>query len=108
MNAVGFAARMELKRHNINVLTVCPGYIATDFMKNMVKKEGAQRPGGSVKYAVTPDVVARATLRGMLKRKRHIITPRFYGMPIKIYDNFPDVIETMVRAALRPPRQWPA
>jgi len=28
MNAIGKAARMELLRHNINVLTVCPGYIA--------------------------------------------------------------------------------
>ena len=37
MNAIGKAARMELQRHNINVLTVCPGYIATDFVKNMVK-----------------------------------------------------------------------
>jgi NAD(P)-dependent dehydrogenase (short-subunit alcohol dehydrogenase family) len=105
MNAVGFSARMELKRHNINVLTVCPGYIATDFIKNMVKKEGAQRPGGSVKYAVTPDVVARATLRGMLKRKRHIITPRFYGLPIKIYENFPGVIERLVRRSMRPTSQ---
>jgi uncharacterized protein len=105
LNAVGFAARMELKRHNINVLTVCPGYIATDFIKNMVKKEGAQRPGGSVKYAVTPDVVARATLRGMLKRKRHIFTPRFYGLPVKIYENFPGVIERMVRRSMRPTSQ---
>ena len=105
MNAVGFAARMELKRHNINVLTVCPGYIATNFIKNMTKKEGAQRPGGSVKYAVTPDVVARATLKGMLKRKRHIFTPRFYGLPVKLYENFPGMIERMVRRSMRPTSQ---
>ncbi len=37
MNAIGKAARMELLRHNINVLTVSPGYIATDFVKNMTK-----------------------------------------------------------------------
>jgi short-subunit dehydrogenase len=105
MNAVGFAARMELKRHNINVLTVSPGYIATDFTKNMNKGQSGQRPGGSVKYAVTPDVVARATLRGMLKRKREVITPRFYSLAIKINENFPSLIERMVRRAMRPTDQ---
>jgi short-subunit dehydrogenase len=105
MNAVGFAARMELKRHNINVLTVCPGYIATDFTKNMIKGQSGERVGGSVKYAVTPDVVAQATLRGMLKRKREVITPRFYSLPIKIYENFPSLIERMVRRAMRPTNQ---
>jgi short-subunit dehydrogenase len=105
MNAVGFAARMELKRHNINVLTVCPGYIATGFTRNMIKKEGARRPGGSARLAVTPDVVARATLRGMIKRKRHVITPRLYGLAIRIYENFPGVIEGLVWRSLRPTSQ---
>ena len=59
LNALGKAARMELQRYNINVLTVCPGYIATDFAKNMVQGSNAQRVGSSVKYGVGPDVVAK-------------------------------------------------
>lgn len=105
MNAVGFTARMELKRHNINVLTVCPGFIATEFTKNMIRGKSGERFGGSVKYAVTPEVVAHATLRGMLKRKRQIITPRFYSLPIKIYQNFPSLIERLVRRSMRPTDQ---
>jgi short-subunit dehydrogenase len=105
MNAVGKAARMELKRHNINVLTVCPGYIATDFVKNMVKGKHSERVGSSVKYAVTPDVVATATLRGLLKRKREIVVPRIYQVFISMYHAAPNVVERRIRKALRPTAQ---
>jgi short-subunit dehydrogenase len=105
MNAIGKAARMELLRHNINVLTVCPGYIATDFVKNMVKGKHSERVGSSVKYAVTPDVVADATLQGLLKRKREVIVPKFYQMVIRMYQAAPGVVERRIRKALRPTSQ---
>jgi len=105
MNAIGKAARMELMRHNINVLTVCPGYIATDFVKNMVKGKHSERVGSSVKYAVTPDVVADATLQGLLKRKREVIVPKFYQMVIRMYQAAPGVVERRIRKALRPTSQ---
>jgi short-subunit dehydrogenase len=105
MNAVGKAARMELARYNINVLTVCPGYIATDFSKNMLKGSNPQRVGGAVKYAVTADVVAQATLRGLLKRKREVVVPRIYSMFIKMYQALPGVVERSIRRALQPTSQ---
>jgi short-subunit dehydrogenase len=105
MNAIGKAARMELLRHNINVLTVCPGYIATDFVKNMTKGKNPQRVGSSVKYAVTPDVVADATLQGLLKRKREVIVPRGYRWIIKLYQASPSIVERTIRKRLKPTSQ---
>jgi short-subunit dehydrogenase len=105
MNAVGKAARMELLRHNINVLTVCPGYITTDFVKNMVKGKHAERLGSSNKYAVGPEVVAQATLNGLLKRKREIVVPRIYQMFITMYHTLPGFVEGRIRKALRPTAQ---
>jgi short-subunit dehydrogenase len=105
MNAIGKAARMELLRHNINVLTVCPGYIATDFVRNMTKGKHSERVGSSVKYAVTPDVVADATLQGLLKRKREVIVPKFYKLVIRMYQALPGVVERRIRNALRPTSQ---
>lgn len=105
MNAIGKAARMELLRHNINVLTVCPGYIATDFVKNMVKGRHAERVGSSVKYAVGPEVVAQATLQGLLKRKREVVTPRIYSLFISMYHTLPGVVERRIRKALKPTSQ---
>jgi len=105
MNAIGKAARLELLRHNINVVTVCPGYIATDFSKNMIKGSQPQRVGGSTKWAVGPEVVAKDTLDGLLKRKRQVVTPWFYWIFIKLYENAPWLVERSIRRGLRPTSQ---
>jgi len=105
MQAIGMASRLELRRHNINVLTVSPGYIATDFSRNMLKGSSGQRVSGSVKYAVTADVVAKATLRGLVKRKREVIVPWFYRPLIKLYENFPGLVEWSFRRSLRPTQE---
>ena len=45
VNAIGKGARLELQRDNINVLTVCPGYVATDFGAHVVaNRQGTVRP----------------------------------------------------------------
>jgi len=102
MQAIGMAARMELKRHKINVVTICPGYIATDFAKNMLKGSQPERVGASVRYGVGADVVARDTLKALLKRKRQAITPWFYWIPIKLYQNLPGLVERRIRKSMRP------
>lgn len=105
MNAIGKAARLELLRHNISVCTVCPGYIATEFTKNMVKGSQPQRVGGSNKWAVGPEVVAKDTLNALLKRKRQAVTPGFYWVFIKLYENAPWLVERSIRRGLRPTSQ---
>jgi len=44
MNALGKGARVELKRGNVNVLTVCPGYVSTEFGAHVVaNRQGTVR-----------------------------------------------------------------
>jgi short-subunit dehydrogenase len=105
MNAIGKAARLELLRHNINVLTICPGYIATDFSQNMIKGSQPQRVGGSTKWAVGPEVVAKDTLKALLTRKRQAVTPWFYWIFIKLYENAPWLVERSIRRGLKPTSQ---
>lgn len=105
MQAIGMTARQELQRHNINVVTVCPGYIATNFGKNMIQGNQAQRVGDSATRAVGPDVVARDTLKAVLKRKRQAVTPWFYWIFIKLYQNFPGLVESRIRKSLKPTSQ---
>jgi short-subunit dehydrogenase len=99
MQAIGMAARMELRRHNINVVTVCPGYIATDFGKNMIKQPPAQRT--TAVSRVGPEIVAKDTLKAVLKRKRQAVTPWFYWIFIKLYQNAPGLVEWRVRRELK-------
>jgi short-subunit dehydrogenase len=105
MQAIGMAARMELQRYNINVVTVCPGYIATDFAKNMSQGSQPQRVSGSVRYSVGPEVVARDTLKAVLKRKRQAMTPWFYWIFVKLYQNAPGLVERAIRNSLKPTSQ---
>ncbi len=106
MNAIGKAARMELLRHNINVLTVCPGYIATDFVKNMVKGKHAERVGSSVKYAVD----AGGCGAGDLARAAQAQEGSGGAAGLSSYSSacitrLPGVVERRIRKALKPTSQ---
>jgi short-subunit dehydrogenase len=93
LNAMGNAARVELKKDGIHVLTVCPGYVRTAFSENAVRGNELKRVRpGSVK-GITAERVARATLRGYLKRKREVIVPWSMYVPVRIYQHFPGLVE---------------
>lgn len=100
VNAIGKGARVELKRHNINVLTVCPGYIQTDFGAHMVaNRRGRVRPE-SVK-GITAERVARATYDGYRKRKREVIVPWTMIPVVKLYQLFPGMVEWGMGRAMK-------
>jgi len=101
-NAFGKAARVELESAGIHVLTVCPGYVRTDFSANALrgKEERTVRPS-SLK-GISAERVARATLNGYRKQKREVIVPWTMHPVIKLYQLFPGFIEWgMMRMAGR-------
>lgn len=97
LNAIGKAARVELHGSGVNVLTVCPGYIATNFSKNVVRGRERKHLGPSVRKGPSPDVVALATLDGYLKGKREVVVPRRDGWIVKAYQIWPGAIERAMR-----------
>jgi short-subunit dehydrogenase len=100
MNAMGKAANIELMKENIHVLTVCPGYVQTDFSKNVILGNEQKRVRPSSVRGITAERVARATLQGYLKQKREVIVPWYMYVPQKIYQLFPAVVEwSMARMA---------
>jgi short-subunit dehydrogenase len=93
LNAMGKAARVELKKDGIHVLTVCPGYVRTPFSENAVRGNELKRVRPKSVKGITAERVARATLRGYLKRKREVIVPWTMYVPLRIYQLFPAVVE---------------
>jgi len=93
MNAIGKGAGVELKKDGIHVLTVCPGYVRTAFGENAVRGNDLKRVRPGSVRGVTAERVARATLRGYLKRKREVIVPWTMHVPLKIYQLFPGLVE---------------
>ena len=93
LNAMGKAAGVELKKDGIHVLTVCPGYVRTAFGENAIRGNDLKRVRPGSVRGITAERVARATLRGYLKRKREVIVPWTMYVPQKIYQLFPAVVE---------------
>ena len=102
MRAIGNAARVELRGTGVNVLTVCPGYISTDFSVNAVKGKEQLRLGAAVKRRITPDRVARAVVRGYLGGKREMSVPWRDHIVIKLYENLPRAVDFAMARMLAP------
>jgi short-subunit dehydrogenase len=103
MNAMGKAARIELRKRNINVLTVCPGYVRTDFSANTVRGSDLQKVRPTTVRGITADRVARATLEGYLRRKREVIVPWTMIPVVKLYQLFPGIVEQAMLRMAKPP-----
>ena len=104
VNALGKSARLELRRDNINVLTVCPGYVATEFGAHLVaNRKGNVRPA-SVR-GITAERVARAAFRGYRARKREVVVPWTMIPVIKLYQLFPGVVEWWMGLAMKNSRR---
>ena len=102
MNAFGKAANVELKGSGIHVLTVCPGYVRTDFSANAIKGREAKTVRPSSVRGISVGRVARAVLRGYLKQKREVVVPWTMHPAIKAYQLFPALVERgMVRMSRR-------
>src|SRR5215467_4006666 len=93
MNAFGKAARVELKNAGIHVMTVCPGYVRTDFAANALKGSELKQVRPRSAKGITSDRVARAVLDGYLKGKREVIVPWTMIPVVKIYQLFPGLVE---------------
>jgi short-subunit dehydrogenase len=100
MNALGKAASVELKVHGIHVMTVCPGYVRTDFGANALRGKETKTVRPSSARGIAPERVAKAVLEGYLKKKREVVVPWTMHPAVKIYQLFPGLVEwAMVRMA---------
>ncbi len=97
MNAIGKAARVELKADRIHVLTVCPGFVQTAFGDNVVRGREQKRVRPKSVRGITAERVARATLSGYIKQKREVVVPWTMHPVIKLYQLFPGMVEWGMR-----------
>lgn len=103
LNAIGKAARSELKADHIHVLTVCPGYVRTGFGANELVGTVKRRVRPGSVRGITAERVARATLAGYEKQKREVIVPWMMHVPVKLYQLFPALVEKLMRKMAEKP-----
>ena len=93
LNAIGKAARVELKGSGIHVMTVCPGYVRTAFGENAVRGGEFKKVRPAAVRGITAERVARATFEGYRKQKREVIVPWTMHIPVRLYQHFPGLVE---------------
>jgi short-subunit dehydrogenase len=101
LTAIGKAADLELRGSGVHVMTVCPGFIATNFIANSVQGNEPRRFGGRRRGA-SAEEVAKATLEGYLKHKQVVIVPWYYHILIKVHQLFPSLLDNYMAGHLQP------
>lgn len=74
----------ELRREGIHVLSVLPGIVDTKFRDHVLAGDAPQSVQ-DLKRVVSPEMIARAVLRGLASRKRSVIAPRI-GIPVYLME----------------------
>lgn len=105
LNAVSRAARVELARHGVHVITVCPGFVKTAFAENAVKGRDRLRISGAARRGIAAERVARAVLRAYLGNKREVVVPWSDRVGIKFYQLVPKLVDAVMAKILRPVEQ---
>lgn len=92
------ALRMELSDYNIQVTTVNPGPIATNFF-NIADEQGTYVKNVQ-RFMLQPEFVARKVVGSMLTNTREINLPRWMNMGSVVYVLFPRLFERMGKRML--------
>lgn len=101
LNAIGKGGHIELRKYGINVLTVCPGYVKTDFAANAVRGGEEKQLRPSAVRGISAERVARAVLHGYLHNKREVVVPWFMHPMVKLYQLFPGIVEAGMTKMLK-------
>ncbi len=77
LGALTDGLRVELQSSGIRTMTVCPGYVLTEFQAHSL----GNRPPEFIRntkgrMAITPDVCAEAVARGVERNARTVVVPR--------------------------------
>jgi short-subunit dehydrogenase len=92
--AITSALRAELRRDGVNVIGVFPGYVDTDFQGHAAGPRPPERVVQGKRWAVSAEGCAEAIVRGILHRKKMVVTPRLGWLMLWANRFFPGFIES--------------
>ena len=92
LNAFSDGLRMELTPAGIHVLCVCPGYVDTPFRRNALLGKIPQKVAGQKRFMITAEECAQATIEGLRRGKRTVVTPKIGWALTALTRLFPGVV----------------
>ena len=100
LNAYADILRMETNDRGIHVLSVCPGYVSTPFVRNMVQGASPTALPGRGSFGITAEQCAEAVHQGILKRKRTVVVPRIGWLLVAAERLFPSLTHSLMARQL--------
>ena len=92
--------RVELKRYGIHVMMVCPGYILTEFQKNVIGEPPPAFMTQSRSMAISPEQCAEDIARGIEREARTVYSPGYYKWFVLVSRMFGGLLENRFRRML--------
>lgn len=92
LNAFSDGLRMELTPAGIHVLCVCPGYVDTAFRRNVLVGEIPETVAGQKRFMITAEQCAEATIEGLKRGKRTVVTPKIGWLLTAVTRLLPGVV----------------
>lgn len=89
LHAFADGLRMEVSELGIHVLNVCPCYVNTPFVRNLIQGTAPPDMPGNRRFSVSPQQCAEAIHAGLRKRKRTIVLPRIGWLVVALGRLFP-------------------
>jgi len=90
--------RMELKPHGVHAMTVCPGYVKTEFQAHALGSRPPEPIAKGRRFAITADACAEAIARGVERDARTVVVPRIGWIFVALSRMFPGVVESRLAA----------
>jgi|SRR5579872_5306032 len=90
--------RAELKSAGVHAMTVCPGYVKTEFQAHAL---GTRPPDAILKgrrFAISAEECAQAVVRGVERDARTVVVPRIGWILVALARLLPGVVESRLSA----------
>ena len=93
--------RAELKPYGIHAMTVCPGYVKTEFQSHALGTRPPDPIAKGRRFAITPEECAEAIAAGVERDARTVVVPRILWLFVALSRMFPATVESRLAAINR-------
>jgi short-subunit dehydrogenase len=92
LNAFSDGLWIELRHRGIHAMSVCPGYVKTEFGENLLMGKPIGNVPGQKRFMISAEECARATLDGLARGRRTVVVPRIGWLLIAFARLFPNFV----------------
>jgi uncharacterized protein len=85
--------RMELRSFGIHTMTVCPGYVRTQFQQNVLTGSPPNLTGLRQRWAITAEKCAEDIARGIERGARTVVTPWSGWLLVALERLLPSIVD---------------